>query len=319
MAQPMLKKPYPNVEQELIEQLPPWEESNCSQRTLYLLLQLGVYFPVLVLWTIVGGFYAIFILFYLIPNVEYNDSPPAVYYWHTQDEYFDAKVKAWILFGVLTTVLVLLVVSALRTMFTNPGVVPDSWGIASDNKSEMERRQDGHERICIRCEMKKPDRTHHCRQCERCTLRMDHHCNWIANCVGFFNYKYFICMLTYASLALGIIAGSFWETVTIKLYDDTSSLWYCFFCVLSYSISCMLFIVITVFLGFHLRMIWNNYSTIEFCEKKQKNYEIFKKSPYSVGVYNNFKQALGKNPLFWFIPTKFATDGDGISFINNNL
>lgn len=56
-------------------------------------------------------------------------------------------------------------------------------------------------RYCRTCKKNKPDRTHHCRRCDTCRLKMDHHCPWIANCVGFHNQKYFLCMTLYASLA----------------------------------------------------------------------------------------------------------------------
>ena len=29
--------------------------------------------------------------------------------------------------------------------------------------------------FCLKCEMYKPTRAHHCRECNKCTLRMDHH------------------------------------------------------------------------------------------------------------------------------------------------
>lgn len=318
MSSPDLNQSYSEVEEGLEYRLPPWKESNISQKSLILLLQFLIYIPVIVLWFLCLFLYAIFILYYLLPNVEYTSSRPEIYYWHTSSEYYYAKVKAWIIFASLSVFLILLMISAVRAMVTHPGSVPSSWGIASDITSEIERRKDGNERICIRCEMKKPDRTHHCRQCEKCTLRMDHHCNWIANCVGYWNYKYFMGMLVNSTLALGIFSGSFWETVVVVLNDSTSDMWKSFFIVLCYSISCMLFIVMALFTSFHFWMITKNYTTIEYCEKRKKHSETFKKSPYSQGAFNNFKQALGPNPLTWFIPTTFEGIGDGSNFIDCN-
>ena len=318
MSSSDLNTPYAEAEEGLESHLPPWQDSNFSQKSLYVLLHLLIYIPVLILWGLCLSLYLVFISYYLIPNVTYTSSRPAIYYWHNSSEYYQAKVKAWVLFGVLSVSLFFLLTSAVRAMVTDPGTVPKIWNINSDVQGEIERRKDGNERICIRCEMKKPDRTHHCRQCEKCTLRMDHHCNWIANCVGFWNYKYFMCMLVNSVVCTGIFTGSFWETVAVVLNDGENDMWFCFGIVLCYSISVMVFIVMILFTAFHFWMIWFNYTTIEYCEKRKKNVEAFKKSPYSLGAYENFKQALGKNPLTWFIPTTFQTDGEGSNFINCN-
>jgi len=65
------------------------------------------------------------------------------------------------------------------------------------SKSNSEKRR----RFCRKCAAWKPERCHHCSVCGRCVLKMDHHCVWVANCVGAYNYKFFLLFLTYTLVA----------------------------------------------------------------------------------------------------------------------
>ncbi|TFK36057.1 DHHC palmitoyltransferase-domain-containing protein [Crucibulum laeve] len=49
----------------------------------------------------------------------------------------------------------------------------------------------GH-RYCLKDEIVKPYRTHHCSDCGTCILKYDHHCPWIGQCVGARNHKFFL-------------------------------------------------------------------------------------------------------------------------------
>jgi len=127
-------------------------------------------------------------------------------------------------------------VSLLRASFTNPGSIPAGWNDNMEQKAfkaydiykgndssqglyrykvmtiqyllaEIEKDidvknelKDRGFRPCKFCLKFKPPRTHHCRQCGKCVLKMDHHCNWLINCIGFYNYKFFIVGIFYACL-----------------------------------------------------------------------------------------------------------------------
>ena len=91
---------------------------------------------------------------------------------------------------VLFQLLVLLaVVSHVRTMTTDPGAIPlHSTPLqlppASSSSPAMAPPS------CGQCNFSyKPPRAHHCSVCRRCVMKMDHHCPWVNNCVGVGNQK----------------------------------------------------------------------------------------------------------------------------------
>lgn len=50
---------------------------------------------------------------------------------------------------------------------------------------------------CRHCKCIKPPRTHHCGVLGKCIYHMDHYCPWMSNCIGYFNYRFFLLFLLY--------------------------------------------------------------------------------------------------------------------------
>jgi len=86
-----------------------------------------------------------------------------------------------------------------RARFSSPGRVPTEMAEHARNSMPPEMRSGPH--WCDKCENVKPPRARHCKRCKTCTLRMDHHCVALNNCIGLYNYKYFLCTWFYCLLA----------------------------------------------------------------------------------------------------------------------
>lgn len=167
--------------------------------------------------------------------------------------------------------------------------------------------QENSVRMCNHCNQNKPERTHHCRQCNACTLRMDHHCPWVNNCVGFYNYKYFMIMLIYSVLALWFLVFTYTEVVgdVILNYEVGTSM--LFVIVLMYMLALTLATIVTLFLGFHFWLIYQGRTTLEHCEKA-------KKVRYGGGCWENYVAVFGTNYLLWPLPFGVNPEGKGVEF-----
>ncbi len=131
---------------------------------------------------------------------------------------------------------------------------------------------------------------------------MDHHCPWVANCIGFFNYKYFMNMLFYTSSSVLFIVFTSWSLFVHVLEKDTINYLLSYYLITTYLLAGTLGFVITGFFVFHLWLITKQYTTIEFCEKRLDPNSGFQTSPYNTGVLSNFRNVFGHNILFWLVP-----------------
>ncbi|CAD8201198.1 unnamed protein product [Paramecium octaurelia] len=233
------------------------------------------------------------------------------------------RIPYLLLFTILTT---LLGWSLFKTMFTDPGRVPQNWGFFLNDPEQKKRK------FCLICHIFKPERCHHCSACNRCVLNMDHHCPWINNCVGFQNRKFFMQMLFYVILdsycaVIGLGYGLYIEFENIMLYFNSEGDLHFIDALLllcAFGISCLASCLITMFFKFHLELVLSNRTTIENLEKK-RNEETGQQNDdfnqYDLKPYYNWVQVFGMSKLSWFLPIQMEGGrpvGDGILWPKNH-
>ncbi|KAK1444713.1 zinc finger DHHC domain containing protein [Babesia gibsoni] len=215
---------------------------------------------------------------------------------------------------------VLFIVSYVLCASVDPGEVPDTpeWSFFDTDEKAVtpvlcETKKSGLRRSCKWCQHYKPDRTHHCRICNRCVLKMDHHCPWVQNCIGWRNHKYFFLSLFYASVLSSLIACISYPNVK-HVISNPSVNFNEFTMILVAEVLAVFFgLVCGLFLCFHIYLICEAFTTIEFCEKRSSSAMLLNGSIWSAGLRNNIACVLGENPLLWLLPIDDRV-GDGITF-----
>jgi len=211
-----------------------------------------------------------------------------------------------------------LMTSFYQCVMTDPGVVPPNWGFYMGD--ETKRR-----RYCKMCNVWKPDRTHHCSICNRCILNMDHHCPWINNCVGFYNRKFFIQLLVYVYASLLVVvlfsvAEVYNRIVALTSHQieggahsqdvDAQYVFASIMLFMSLALSMLLLCTLTNFIRFHVKLVLENYTTIENLERDEDA-----KSKFDIGSHRNWEQVFGASPWLWWLPLHTQASrpiGDGV-------
>ncbi|ETW19899.1 hypothetical protein PFUGPA_04371 [Plasmodium falciparum Palo Alto/Uganda] len=230
--------------------------------------------------------------------------------------------------GVFHFCLIMYLINYILSIIVSPGSIPDTeeWSLNDFQENNninmenilLEKKKSGERRHCKWCCKYKPDRTHHCRVCKSCILKMDHHCPWIYNCVGYNNHKYFMLSLIYCSITTVFVSITMFTSVRNAIKNGETPFNEMFLLLFGETLNSFLSLIVTCFLFFHIWLLINAMTTIEFCEK-QTNYQNQSYSKYyNKGFYKNFKDVFGESPFLWFLPID-NRKGDGIYFMKGYI
>ncbi|PFH31150.1 cell cycle regulator with zn-finger domain-containing protein [Besnoitia besnoiti] len=275
--------------------------------------------PVVFLMVLIAYILAVFVMYHAVPLLQLN-LPQSM----KLASAYNRGLFELVSVGILT---MLFLISYWLAVITPPGSIPDTqeWSYTGSDASDIEglpsaveTKKTGARRHCKWCRRLKPDRAHHCRVCRQCVLKMDHHCPWIYNCVGWRNHKYFMLSLIYGSLDSLLIAICMFETVKSAVASEKTEFEKMFMVLFAETLDIFLCVLITGFFLFHIHLVRNGMTTIEFCEKQFKRPRVPDQgSLWNKGCWKNFTDAFGTNPLVWFLPID-NRPGDGVHFITED-
>ncbi|CAL8268651.1 unnamed protein product [Boreogadus saida] len=180
-------------------------------------------------------------------------------------------------------------------------------------------------RYCYTCESHTPPRCSHCYDCRACVLRRDHHCVFFGQCVGFLNYRYFLCCLLFmwAGLLYAVVMNV--EVFMVILKEGVTPhsvllLLVPWIMLVSGQVSPRAFafafiadtcvvglLLVSAFLFFHVLLLLRGQTTREWYSSRR---------PYSQGPFGNLRHGLGARWfLCWLCPLiPSPLPGDGIHF-----
>ena len=200
---------------------------------------------------------------------------------------------------------IMTIICHIRATFIDPGKI-----IEELIPKEVEFESHKQDLYCKRCNIKRPERAHHCKTCQRCVLKMDHHCPWIANCVGYYNQKFFFQFVFYATigdfiafcyLGVKLFHADFNVPANSKLnsvYELIRVMW----SPLSILIGTVLSLAMTISIGSLLYaqyyLISRNITSVEQAIYSVPEDNIY----YSADTFHNFKIVLGYSWYEWLFP-----------------
>lgn len=231
--------------------------------------------PVLLLFVCVGGLYYCYLYGFLLILPVAN------------------VIVSGILFHAFV---ILLIWSYIMSVSTDPGTTPRDFEPSQSDFPQENLNEDDLKNAkvttCKICNTKRPPRTHHCQHCDRCVLRRDHHCPWVANCVGFYNHRYFIQFLTYTTLSSLVLCFSCLSALSIKGWDSSIQ------SLVGFIMGVLILLGIGGFSIFHYYLLCMNITSTEY--KPTQYFNVFNTS----NCKSNCAQIFGTKLIGYILPIR---------------
>ncbi|GLC47083.1 hypothetical protein PLESTB_000434000 [Pleodorina starrii] len=176
-------------------------------------------------------------------------------------------------------------------------------------------------RWCKKCNRGKPPLAHHCSVCNRCVLKMDHHCVWMANCVGFYNYRFFLLFLFYMWVGSAYSAAVYLLHVPgVLRLDDPGWEENGFMPFFMFVLSSSIWLAISLLFGWHVWLVLTGQGTIDYLDNSSRAAEARAAgrrwvNPYHLGPVANWMETFDVWGRWWWIawvlPTRRRKLGNG--------
>ena len=184
------------------------------------------------------------------------------------------------------------------------GHVPDGW------------------RMCFKCQIPVPPRSHHCKICNACILKHDHHCFFTGACVGFWNQRHFIVWVFYVAcmgcFTIPYIVSYLNSEVHILIYEYCLPVTFFKWCMGTFS-SFTLLLVIELYLSLICEVASLGFFLWEvlIVLRGQTSYEfLHMDETYRTSMFTGLRNVYGPMwPINFIWPLPVAQDGNGFMWV----